>query len=52
VPGQALVVEVIEPEGKGMTIDAEVTRSDPTGFAVRWVGPTDALAEIARRLKP
>lgn len=50
--GTPMTLEVIEAEGHGLRIEAEVLRAEPPGVAVRWLGPATAIAELARRLKP
>ncbi len=50
-PG-AMTIEVLDPDGRSLAIEAELVRWTPSGSAVRWLGPASALAELAARLPP
>lgn len=49
-PTGRVVVELVEAER--LAVDAEVVRAEAGGFALRWLGPPEALAVLARRLPP
>lgn len=51
-PASALAIELLDLEGRGLALDAELVRRTPSGFALRWLGPPPALAELAARLPP
>ena len=48
----ALGIEIVDPDRQALVLDAVVVRHDATGVRIRWLGPPDALAELARRIPP